>query len=112
MVGGEIFVKKIPTMKIIDLAKAIDSKREIKIVGIRPGEKLHEQMISAEDAAYTYEYKGHYKILPSIHEWNNDPIRVKDGKLVKPDFVYSSENNKYILSEDEFKNWLKKNPQI
>ena len=64
MQGGEIYVKKIPSMKIMDIAKAIDKDFEHKVVGIRPGEKLHEQMIGEEDADFTYEYDGYYKILP------------------------------------------------
>ena len=66
MEGGEIYVKKTPSMKVIDIAKAVDENREIKIVGIRPGEKLHEQMISKEDAMYTLKFKDHFIIYPSI----------------------------------------------
>ncbi len=76
MVGGEIYVKKIPSMKVADLAKAVAPKAEIRIVGIRPGEKLHEQMISEEDAMFTYKYDGYYKILPAIHAWNEDSLRI------------------------------------
>ena len=64
MKGGEIYIKKIPSMKVTDIAKAISSDTTQEIVGIRPGEKLHEQMIGFEDAPYTYEYPDHYKILP------------------------------------------------
>lgn len=64
MVGGEVYVKKIPSMNIIDIARAVAPEAQHKIVGIRPGEKLHEQMIAPEDAPYTYEYSEHYKILP------------------------------------------------
>ena len=74
MMGGEIYIKKIPSMKITDIAKAVSRDAKQEIVGIRPGEKLHEQMIGIEDAPYTFEYSGHYKILPSIHEWNKDQI--------------------------------------
>ncbi|MBR6876811.1 MAG: UDP-N-acetylglucosamine 4,6-dehydratase (inverting), partial [Neisseriaceae bacterium] len=73
MVGGEIYVKKIPSMKVTDLAKAIAPECEQKIIGIRPGEKLHEQMIGAEDSFYTYEYPEHFKILPAIHGWSDSP---------------------------------------
>ncbi len=66
MVGGEIYVKKIPSMKVTELAKTIAPYAEHEIIGIRPGEKLHEQMIGSEDAPFTYEYSEHYKILPSI----------------------------------------------
>ena len=79
MKGGEIYVKKIPSMKITDIASAVDSKAKQKEVGIRPGEKLHEQMIGLEDALYTYEYPDHFKILPSVNAWSNDPERVGTG---------------------------------
>ena len=93
MKGGEIYIKKIPSMNIIDIAKAVSNEAEHKIVGIRPGEKLNEQMIGIEDAPYTYEYPSHYKILPSINEWSTDPERIKDGKKVDQDFSYSSDTN-------------------
>ena len=82
MVGGEIYVKKIPSMKVADLAKVVCPDKEIIEVGIRPGEKLHEQMIGAEDAEFTYEYDGYYKILPDLYDWAQSQERVKDGKKV------------------------------
>jgi len=109
MVGGEIYVRKIPSMKIIDIALAIAPKAEHKIVGIRPGEKLHEQMIGSEDAPYTYEYDNYYKILPSIHSWSDDPARINNGRLVMPDFTYSSDNNKEWMTIESLKNWLANN---
>ena len=72
MTGGEIYVDKNPSVKIIDIARAIDSKKKIKFIGIRPGEKINEIMISPEDSRYTYDYKDYYKILPSINGWNSD----------------------------------------
>nr|ADD96538.1 ORF_6 [uncultured organism MedDCM-OCT-S11-C293] len=93
-VGGEIYVKKIPSMKIIDIAKAIAPKAKLEIVGSRPGEKLNEQMISSEDAPFTYEYPEYYKILPSINKWSKDKMRIGEGSLVDSDFVYSSDKNK------------------
>ena len=107
MVGGEIYVKKIPSVKIIDLAKAINNNAKFKIIGIRPGEKLHEQMISTEDSSYTYEYKDFYKILPSIHNWHKDPKRIKNGKKVKTNFSYTSNNNDHWLNVKEIKKWIK-----
>ena len=89
MQGGEIYVKKIPSMNILDIAKAVNPLAKLKFIGIRPGEKLHEQMIGFEDAPYTYRYKDHYKILPMIHNWHNDPLRIKDGIKVANDFIYS-----------------------
>lgn len=109
MIGGEIYVKKIPSIKITDLAKIVAPSASHEIVGIRPGEKLHEQMISAEDAVSTYEYDDYYKILPVINEWSSDENRIKDGKKVPEDFVYSSESNKVWVTKDELKQWLDQN---
>jgi len=67
-------------MNILDIASAIQSKVNYKIVGMRPGEKLHEQMIGSEDSPFTYEYKDYYKILPAIHNWNKDLNRISNGK--------------------------------
>ena len=66
MQGGEIYVKKVPSAKVVDIAHAVSPDAEQQVVGIRPGEKLHEQMISSEDAHYTFEYDGYYKIMPAI----------------------------------------------
>ena len=109
MVGGEIYVKKIPSMKVTDIAKAVDSKAKQEIIGIRPGEKIHEEMISSGDAPYTYEYKNHYKILPSIHSWSMDPNRINDGVKVSEDFTYTSDNNNNWMDIDTLKNWIKVN---
>ena len=79
------------------------------IPGIRPGEKLHEQMIGPEDALYTYEYPGHFKILPSINNWSNDPERIGKGVRVDPEFLYSSNNNKEWMEISELKEWIEKN---
>jgi UDP-N-acetylglucosamine 4,6-dehydratase (inverting) len=109
MVGGEIYVKKIPSMKITDIALACVPTAEHEIVGIRPGEKLHEQMISPEDAYHTYEYEEHYKILPAIHNWSVDSERVKNGKRVEPGFSYSSDNNVDWMSMETLKLWIEQN---
>jgi len=109
MVGGEIYVKKIPSMKVTDLGKVIAPDAEQDVVGIRPGEKLHEQMIGEEDSFYTYEYPEHFKILPSIYEWGIDVNRIKDGKKVKEGFVYSSNNNKEWMSATELQAWIDAN---
>jgi len=109
MKGGEIYVKKIPSMKVTDLALAVDENTEQKEVGIRSGEKLHEQMIGQEDALYTYEYSDHFKILPSINNWSQDPERIGKGVKVKPDFLYCSDNNKEWMKISELKDWIKKN---
>ena len=109
MKGGEIYVKKIPSMKITDIALAVDDTVNQEEVGIRPGEKLHEQMIGSEDALYTYEYNEYFKILPSINNWSNDPDRVGKGVRVDSDFLYSSDNNKEWMEVNELKEWIEKN---
>ena len=109
MLGGEIYVKKIPSMTITDIAKAVSPEAEQKIIGIRPGEKLHEQMIGVEDAPHTYEYDEHFKILPAIHNWSKDPKRIKDGKRVPENFNYSSDNNQDWMSANDLSMWIKEN---
>ncbi len=109
MMGGEIYVKKIPSMRITEIAQAVAPDAEQQIVGIRPGEKLHEQMISAEDAYHTYEYAEHFKILPAIHNWSADPLRIKDGVKVSEDFVYESDSNTEWMSVDTLRQWIEQN---
>ena len=109
MLGGEIYVKKIPSMKITDLASAVAPSSRQEIVGIRPGEKLHEQMIGSEDSYYTYEYSEHFKILPSINDWGTDPSRIKDGVKVKEGFTYSSDNNLEWMTVESLRGWIEKN---
>ena len=109
MKGGEIYVKKIPSMKVTDIALAVNDKAKQEEVGIRPGEKLHEQMIGSEDALYTYEYPGHFKILPSINNWSNDPKRMGVGVKVDPNFIYSSDNNKEWMDISKLQDWIEKN---
>lgn len=106
MVGGEIYVKKIPSMRITDIARAVNPDATHEIVGIRPGEKLHEQMIGVEDAPFTYEYPSYFKILPVIHNWSQDPLRISDGKLVAPDFSYVSDVNTEWMSVEQLRLWL------
>lgn len=106
MVGGEIYVKKIPSMKITDIGLAIAPQASHKIVGIRPGEKLHEQMIGPEDAPHTYEYSDYYKILPAIHNWSQDPARINNGKLVEPTFTYCSDNNSEWMDKSSLRDWI------
>ncbi len=106
MQGGEIYVKKIPSMTITDIAKAVAPDAEQQIIGIRPGEKIHEQMIGLEDAPYTYAYQDHYKILPMIHNWSTDPSRIKDGIKVEDDFTYTSDNNHEWMSLETLREWI------
>ncbi len=106
MIGGEIYVKKIPSMKIIDIAKVIAPRAKHKIIGIRPGEKIHEQMIGGDDSYSTFEYLDYYKILPMINDWEKDILRIKKGKKVSEGFVYNSNNNKNWMTKSELKKWI------
>ncbi|QOR00944.1 MULTISPECIES: UDP-N-acetylglucosamine 4,6-dehydratase (inverting) [unclassified Campylobacter] len=109
MHGGEIFVPKIPSMKITDLAKTMAPKLAHKIIGIRAGEKLHEIMISSDDSHLTYEFKNYYAISPSI-QFNNINIdfsvnaKGEKGKKVADGFSYSSDNNPSWISQEELLN--------
>lgn len=107
--GGEIYVKKIPSMTITDIANAVAPKAEFDIVGIRPGEKIHEQMISPEDSFSTYEYAEHYKILPAINAWCDDPKRIKNGTKVPEGFVYTSDKNPQWMSVSALQAWIEQN---
>ena len=109
MQGGEIYVKKIPSMTILDIANAISSVAKHKIIGIRPGEKIHEQMIGLEDAAHTYEYEDHYKILPAIHNWSSDPTRINGGRKVDEGFMYTSDNNAEWMPVEALQAWIEAN---
>lgn len=108
-VGGEIYVKKIPSMNIIDIAKAAVPGAKHEIIGIRPGEKLHEQMIGTEDAQSTYEFHGYFKILPTLFNWKDDPKRIKNGKKVSDTFTYNSENNPEWMTQEILRSWIESN---
>lgn len=101
MQGGEIFVPKIPSMKVTDLAMAIAPECEIKIVGIRPGEKLHEAMITEDDARHTIEYEKYYVIQPEFPWWSNADF--KRGQLLNEDFSYTSDNNTDWLTVEQLR---------
>ena len=106
MHGGEIYVKKIPSMKVIDLATAVDKNAIQKVVGIRPGEKLHEEMIGEDDSIYTYEYDYYYKILPAINNWSSSKKLIKNGKQVEKGFSYTSCNNTEWMSIESLQDWI------
>ena len=106
MVGGETYVRKIPSMNIMDLAHAVAPESEIRVVGIRPGEKLHEQMIGVEEASYTFEYDTFYKILPVVNTWDRAVDLVKNGKPVPPGFSYSSQNNSEWMPVEHLRDWM------
>ena len=109
MIGGEIYVKKIPSIKVTDIAKVIAPKAKHKIIGIRPGEKLHEQMISVDDSNTTFEYSDYFKILPQINDWDNDTNRIKDGLKVSEGFSYSSDSNQEWMVKDDLQKWIVRN---
>ena len=111
MQGGEIFVPKIPSIRIRDLIKAADENKKLKIIGIRPGEKLHELMCTKDDSHLTLEFKDHYVIKPTIKIQNNINHNKnglgEKGKKVKKNFEYTSDKN-IFLEIKEIKKILKK----
>jgi len=96
-------------MKVVDLAEAIDKNAMQKVIGIRPGEKLHEEMIGEDDSIYTYEYDDYYKILPAINNWSSSKKLIKNGKQVEKGFSYTSDNNEEWMSIDTLQAWVKNN---
>jgi UDP-N-acetylglucosamine 4,6-dehydratase/5-epimerase len=111
MQGGEIYVRKIPSMRVTDIARAVAPQAKFEIVGIRPGEKVHEQMIGAEDSPYTYEYADYLKILPAIHNWSADPRRINDGRRVPDGFTYASDSNSQWMNVQALQGWIAANRQ-
>ena len=105
--GGEVYVSKIPSYKITDLAKAIGPKVKLKEVGIREGEKLHEVMITEEDSRFTYDYGDHYIIFPHFDWWDVEKHFKKGGTQVTSGFRYSSDSNQEWLSAEEMRTRLK-----
>lgn len=113
MWGGELFVPKIPSYKILDVAKAVDDKCKIITVGIRPGEKVHEEMITATDSMNTIEFEDYFVILPSTQLWDVERFRResngKEGKLCPFGFSYNSGNNKTFLTVEEIRTLILSN---
>ncbi len=107
MEGGETFVKKIPSINILDIAKAVSENAKIEIIGIRPGEKLHEQMIAAEDSPFTYEYENYFKIFSTFQEITDNLI--KNGTSVEDGFIYNSKENTKWMTSEELSKWIKLN---
>lgn len=109
--GGETYISKIPSFKITELAKAMAKNKGVQIdleeVGIREGEKLHEVMITKEDSRRTYEYENFYIIYPQFIWWNKENYFKEGGRLVPPEFEYSSETNGEWLLEEELGNHIK-----
>ena len=106
MEGGEIYVRKIPSMTITDIAEAVAPGKPAEVVGIRPGEKLHEQMIGEEDAPNTYEYGDFFKILPTINTWSPATDMVKGGTKVPDNFLYTSDGNTEWMTPAELRGWM------
>jgi UDP-N-acetylglucosamine 4,6-dehydratase/5-epimerase len=106
-IGGEIFVKKIPSMNIMDIAAAVRPDLETEVVGIRPGEKLHEQMIGIEDSPFTSDFGDHYRIVPSIDLGRLTPT-VSVSK-VPESFVYASDSNQDWMTPEQLTHWVKTN---
>jgi UDP-N-acetylglucosamine 4,6-dehydratase len=104
MQGGEIFVPKIPSMKIMDLAKAVAPESERKIIGIRPGEKLHETMVPQDDARKTLEYDDFFLIQPEFRGWGSG--NWKGGRKLPDGFTYSSDTNTWWLTVEEIREMI------
>jgi UDP-N-acetylglucosamine 4,6-dehydratase len=105
MVGGEIFIPKISSMNIMDLAKIIAPECRTEYIGIRPGEKLHEVMIASDDSRNTLEFEDYYIIKPDFDWWDNK--NHLNGKPVPEGFSYASNTNLKFLSEGEMKELIK-----
>lgn len=106
MQGGEIYVKKLPSIKVTDIAKAIAPEAKLVEVGVRAGKKMHEQMISNSDASFTYEYDDYLKTLPRLQVWAQPFNIPEDGKLVSSEFSYDSSCNDKWMTPCELKTWL------
>ena len=104
MTGGELYVPKIPSMKIIDLAQAIAPGTKLKEIGMRPGEKLHEEMISADDSRRTLILENRYLVTPVIAEWGYEPPK---GATISEGKAYRSDTNDLWMSESDMKNFIK-----
>ena len=107
MKGGELFVPKIPSMNIVDLAKAIAPEAKTEFIGIRPGEKIHEVMISSDDAINTLEFDTYFVIQPSHPWWDNlEYIKINGGRQVDESFAYSSGNNTQWVTIEKLKKMI------
>ena len=109
MHGGEIFIPKLPTIKIEDLANCIKTNKKNKIVGLRPGEKLHEDLCTSYDSNYTYENQNSYVIVPAIElpDRNIKPRKLKGFKKVRKGFAYNSLTNSNYLNMSQIKRIIK-----
>lgn len=108
MKGGEVFVPKLPSFKVVDLARAIDSHARLKFIGIRPGEKIHEDLITNHEARRVREFKNFYLITPEFDFWHDRGKEMIDGKQVAEDFAYNSGTNPHQLELGQLKNIVAK----
>jgi FlaA1/EpsC-like NDP-sugar epimerase len=108
MGGGEIYVKKIPSIGILDIAKAVSPDAELVYTGIRPGEKLHEQMIGVEDARTAHEFEEYYKIFPSVSNIPKNP-KLDPRRQVPEGFTYTSDKNTHWMSREFLAQWIEDN---
>ena len=106
--GGETYVSKLPSFRVVDLAKALKNDVKLREVGIREGEKIHEVMITRDDSRTTYEYEDHYIVYPQFEWWNFEKYFTPGGKLIPRRFEYSSGNNTHWLSVEDLRRELKK----
>jgi FlaA1/EpsC-like NDP-sugar epimerase len=113
MWGGELFVPKIPSYRILDVAEAVAPECKQNIVGIRPGEKMHEEMITQSDALNTIEFEDYYVILPSIRIWSKEKFinksNFRKGRPCEEGFSYNSNTNQHFLSVNELKKLIEEN---
>lgn len=110
MTGGEIYIRKVPSMNIVDIAKACVPGSKHKIIGIRPGEKLNEQLVGEDEAPFTYEFEDYFKILPSIDELMS--CAGNSGEIVPNGFKYTSDLNDSWMKIDELSEWIENNREI
>ena len=108
MSGGEVFVPKIPSMKVVDVARALAPSADIELIGIRPGEKLHETMVPVDEARNTLEFAEYYLIQPQFSWWNMDLYTGREASnKVATDFHYSSDSNKEWLTSGQLLKMVK-----
>ena len=110
MSGGEIYIRKVPSMNIVDIANACVPKSKHKIIGIRPGEKLNEQLVGEDESPFTYEFKDYFKILPSIDAFASNVDNY--GEIVPNGFKYTSDLNDSWMEIDELSEWIENNRDI